>query len=93
MAPSLAFKCPGFQIAALVSDRVFGRSWPPTCSAREVLLMPAKGRLCVSGRLSAAPSPSGEPYSTYTALVRGGGAAAVVRLLIAYHKTMPRWSK
>ena len=34
MAPSLEFKCPGVQIAALVSDRVFGRTWPSTCFAR-----------------------------------------------------------
>ena len=34
MAPSLAFKCPGVRIAALVSDRVFGRTWPSTCFAR-----------------------------------------------------------
>ena len=46
--------------------------------ALDVLIMPTKGRLCVSGRLPPAPSPSGVPYSSYCP--RGGGAA-VVRLL------------
>ena len=46
--------------------------------ALEVLIMLTKGRLCVSGRLPPAPSPSGVPYLSYCP--RGGGAV-VVRLL------------